>query len=126
MPKFDVFQKSWVNGFPFGESKVRMSGEDAPNAAVNWVKLHGVPKADRKNVRILGNSTKIIEVEYDVGDAQVKMELIPVESTTQCKDCGYPKDAPNETCFGGCEEARNKVDIPMDIDDANDLIQDMM
>lgn len=126
MPRFDVHQKMFVNGSKLSESKVRMSGTNAPNAAVNWVKMHGLPKADSKSVRILGNTTKIIEAEYIVGGETVRIELIPVDSKNQCKDCGYPSEYPNEVCYGECEENRNREELPMDIDDADDLIRDMM
>ena len=127
MPRFDVHQRMWVNGSRFAESKVRMSGDDAPQAAVNWMKIHGVKRADRKEVRILGKSTKQIFAEYDIpGGDVIRVELIPVESTKQCKDCGHPSDAPNEVCYGQCEEFRNAEVIEIDLEEAAELIQDMI
>jgi hypothetical protein len=127
MPRYDVFQTMSVNGVEFSRSKVRISGDKATDAAVNWVKTHGMPKADRKQVRILGNSTKFIEAEYDFPAGNtVRVELIPVDGKNQCKDCGYPKEATNPTCYGQCEEWRNEEVLPMDIEDATDMIQELM
>jgi hypothetical protein len=127
MPRFDVHQAMSINGVEFSRSKVRMSGDQPSDAAVNWIKIHALPKADRKNVRILGQKTKFIEVEYDLLDGTtVRVEMIPVEHNKQCKDCGYPSDYPNPMCMGECEEFRNEETVVMDLDEANDLIKEMV
>lgn len=125
MPRFDVHQTIIVEGFEWCHSKVRVSGDNPVDAAVQWAKNLGLPKANAKDVRILGNSTKLITAEYEVGDTSVEIILIPVESTRQCNDCGYPKEATNITCMGQCEEWRNEPEaIVMDIENAEKVLND--
>ena len=126
MPRFDIHQAMFVNGIQLGRSVVRVSGDNAVNAAVNWMKSHGVPKATSKDVRILGNSTKFITARYQVSEDDLfTVELIPVESTKQCRDCGYPKEAPNTLCQGQCQEFRDEVvPIVMNLDEAEEALEE--
>jgi len=127
MPRFDVFQTVAVDGLNIAHSKVRIGGDDAVKAAVNWVKIHGFfEKAVQKNVRILGNSTKEITARYKVmgGDSYIEFTLIPVENAArQCELCGWPKEAPNANCSAQCEDWRQNNELVLDEEEAEEFIR---
>ena len=117
MPRFDVFQKGWVDGKPFGESKVRVSGDDPVDAAINWVKMHGYPRSASKDAKPLGGITYEINVSYKVGEIYCDLRLVPVfKKSRQCSKCGYPDTEPDQYCDGDCAEWRKGPDIDMDMD----------